>query len=208
MNGLTIKPLEVADLEAVARVHCAAFPGSALTALGSGAVKRYYLWQLLGPHDVVAIGAVSNGNLEGFCFAGTFNASLAGYLDKNRNFLFWRLALRPWLLTNTLIRERIRMGVQRLLRFRRKKAAAKVGQTAPKQFGVLSIAVNPAAQGSGAGKAMMLWCEEAARTRGAGEMRLSVLPDNLRAIRFYERGGWEKSPANGLWRGTMLKRLQ
>lgn len=34
----------------VAGVHVAAFPSSALTRLGSEAVRRYYLWQIEGPH--------------------------------------------------------------------------------------------------------------------------------------------------------------
>ena len=85
-----IRKLEAGDLNAVARVHCSAFPKSAITAFGHEAVRRYYSWQLLGPHDAVAVGAVSGQELVGFCFAGLFNGSTSGFLRKHRAFLLGR----------------------------------------------------------------------------------------------------------------------
>lgn len=70
------------DLPAVAAIHVAAFPDSALTALGVEAVRRYYAWQLDGPHEVFALGVdavqydndgtIANKQLIGYCFAGGF----------------------------------------------------------------------------------------------------------------------------------------
>ena len=45
-SDLLVLNLDVKDLPAVASVHMAAFPKSALTMLGTEAVRRYYEWQL------------------------------------------------------------------------------------------------------------------------------------------------------------------
>ena len=49
-----------------------------------------------------------------------------------------------------------------------------------------------AAQGSGLAARMMDWVIATARSRGAGELFLSVYVDNARARRFYERYGFER----------------
>ncbi len=46
-------------------------------------------------------------------------------------------------------------------------------------------------KGTGAAQALMDWAIDTARTRGAGELWLSVYIDNHRAKRFYERYGFE-----------------
>jgi GNAT superfamily N-acetyltransferase len=50
----------------------------------------------------------------------------------------------------------------------------------------------PAAQGTGAGAALMAWTIAEARRRGAGELFLSVYVDNARAKAFYARHGFER----------------
>lgn len=76
------KSLTTSDLPHIVRVHRAAFPDSALTKLGSEAVRRYYLWLLIGPHDAVNVGAFDLENvLVGFCFGGKFRGALSGFLQ-------------------------------------------------------------------------------------------------------------------------------
>src|ERR1035438_7068797 len=50
-GNITVETLYTRDLTAVTGVHLAAFPDSVLTTLGSGIVKRYYEWQMRGPHS-------------------------------------------------------------------------------------------------------------------------------------------------------------
>ncbi len=73
--------LEAADLPALVEIHKAAFPDSALTRLGREAIRRYYEWQLIGPHDVVALGARQGPDLVGFCFGGTFRGATVGWVE-------------------------------------------------------------------------------------------------------------------------------
>lgn len=78
---IVVGPLRDADLDRVTRIHIAAFRTSALTPLGAGAVRRYYVWQLTGPHDVVALGAWLDGELRGYCFGGVFRGAARGLCE-------------------------------------------------------------------------------------------------------------------------------
>ena len=112
------QPLILSDLPEVTDVHLAAFPDSALTHLGREAVRRYYEWQIVGPHDALNIGAFDDERLIGFCFGGVFRGALGGFLEKNRTFLILRVLTHPWLLFNSLFRERASFAVQRLFKRR------------------------------------------------------------------------------------------
>ncbi|MBA2311900.1 MAG: GNAT family N-acetyltransferase [Actinobacteria bacterium] len=172
----------------MADIHLRAFPYSALSKLGHEAVRRYYEWQLLGPHDVIAVGAFSSAALLGFCFGGVFRGATSGFVRANRGFLARRLVRQPWLLTDPLLRDRMRIGARSL---RRSERAGGSGEAVSDTFGILSVAVDPRHHRSGVGTIIMGEMEQHARTRKAVRMHLSVEPKNSPAIRFYERLGWE-----------------
>jgi ribosomal protein S18 acetylase RimI-like enzyme len=191
-----ISPLQPADLGAVAQVHRAAFPDAALTRLGDEAVRRYYEWQLTGPHDSVAVGATNQaGQLVGFCFAGQFRGAFAGFVRNNRRFLAGQVARRPWILLNRNVRARA------LQSGRTASGPVTEGELSNEQgsFGVLAIAVSPAAQGSGAGSLLMRHIERAASEQGFSQLHLTVDPENAGAVKFYESLGWRSQPSpNGV----------
>lgn len=210
-SSVDIRPLTLEDLPDVARVHMQAFPKSALTKLGREAVRRYYEWLITGPHEALNVGVYDQDNLLGFCFGGVFRGAMGGFLEKNRAFLVRRVISHPWLLANPLFRERTRFAVSRLYkRFlpgRRRKApkstAAKLKQ--PSSFGILSIAVAPQYQGSGVAQLLMEYSEQIAIERGFVRMNLTVHPSNKRAVRFYEKMGWQRDMNDGRWDGHMSK---
>jgi ribosomal protein S18 acetylase RimI-like enzyme len=202
MSEIILKNLHEGDLQEVARIHLAAFPKSAIGQLGDEAVKRYYRWQLQGPHDVIALGTFCEEKLTGFCFAGIFRGSLSGFLQKNKAFLAWRVITHPWLAATPLFRERIRSAS--IILIKRPEVVAP-----QKSFGVLSIAVDPEWQGAGVGKRLMLEVERIARDRDFLNMHLTVGIDNMQAIKFYEKLGWCKVLAqDGKWRGAMAKHIE
>ncbi len=205
-TSIEVRVLGQRDLPAIARIHTLAFPGSALTALGAGAVRRYYDWQLTGPHDVSALGAFYGSEMAGFCFGGVFRGAMSGFLRKNRVYLAWLVLTHPWLVANPLFRDRLINGLKVLRRFS-KSGRAKQPNPAHKKppFGILSIAVSPEFQGMGAGKVLMMESEIIAKLRGFDEMNLTVNPDNHRAIRFYESLGWRKVMRGSAWSGEMVK---
>lgn len=204
--------MALSDLDAVTAIHLAAFPDSALTKLGHEAIRRYYEWQMVGPHDAVNIGVFEDGQLLGFCFGGVFRGALGGFLEKNRDFLIRRVISRPWLiLINPLFRERALFAARRVLkRPPPKSSSSNVStnkSTPDRHFGILSIAVDPQFRGSGVAQLLMEYSEEAAKQRGFTRMGLTVHPSNTRAVRFYEKVGWKKDHVDGKWSGRMSKTL-
>lgn len=203
-----VRNLEVRDLPGVSAVHMSAFPSSALTQLGLEAVRRNYEWLLLGPHDVVALGAFHQDKAVGFCFGGRFHRALSGFMRKNRAFLTWRLFTHPWLVANPLFRERLTEGVRILKRYAKPKTSVQYPPASiESSFGILAIAVDPQYQGLNVGKVLMKESEDNARRRGYQKMSLTVRPDNHQAVSFYERLNWKKFSRNGMWQGTMRKTL-
>lgn len=210
-SSFDVRPLTLSDLPVVAHIHLQAFPDSALTKLGREAVRRYYEWQMLGPHDALNIGVFVQEELLGFCFSGKFRGALGGFLDKNRSFLAQRVATHPWLLLNPLFRERAQFAFSRLAkRIWPRRNLPSLKQASPKQarvrsFGILSIAVAPQHRGSGAAQCLMEYSERVALERGFTRMGLSVHPSNGRAVHFYEKVGWQRDTKNGIWDGRMSK---
>lgn len=203
MAELRIAPIVRSQLRDVVEVHARAFPSAAITAFGAEAIRRYYSWLLEGPHDAVLVGAWRGERLVGFCAAGVFRGAMNGFLRKNRAYLALRVATHPRLLASELLRDRIRTALRITFRFSRLARPV----AGPERFGVLSIATDPDARGSGAGHALMSEAENRARDRGHTQMTLTVHPDNAEAIRFYERRGWIRNPQQVPWAGAMLREL-
>ncbi len=204
----TIRSLNLQDLPQAAQVHLKAFPKSALTLLGAESVRRYYEWQIVGPHDCLALGAFGeSGRLVGFCFGGIFRGALSGFLARNKKYLALQVIQRPWLVfTNTLFRDRLSQGLRIV---RKRNGPEKPTETTPgKVFGILSIAVDPACQQMGIGRQLMEYSETYAKAHGFASMRLTVAPENLHAIQFYETNNWKKQSAAADWNGLMVKDLR
>ena len=211
---IDVRPLSEQDLPAVAQIHLQAFPNSAISRLGLEAARRYYEWQLTGPHQVVALGAFDGATVLGFCIGGIFRGALSGFLHKNRAYLGRRVLTHPWLFANPIFRDRFSSGLKILLRRIRRlrpKALGKddsVQRPKPTSFGILALASAPHSQHKGVGTALLQGMEEAAHRRGFRELHLTVHSENLRAIRFYERHHWQKVCADGQWNGRMTKSIE
>lgn len=203
-----VRPVRPDDLSGVARIHLQAFPDSALTVLGAEAVTRYYHWQLTGPHDALALCIAEHGAVTAFCFGGIFRGALRGFLEKNRGYLFWCVARRPWIIFNPIIRRQIATAF-RSLSTSKTPGSAEGGKAVPQRssFGVLAIAVSPATAGKGQAQTLMKCLEDTARQRHFSKMHLTVSPNNTRAVRFYERLGWTRIPEHEVWKGFMWKDL-
>lgn len=221
MTAVRLSAAAVGDLAAMAALHAAAFPESALTRLGRESVRRYYEWLVTGPHDSTALVAFVGDEIAGFGIGGIFNGAMTGFLRANRGYLVARLTTRPWLLASPLIRQRAHRAWRLLTR--RVAAAMAPGATSPrpaaspggsavartapgKSFGVLALAVDPRHRRHGIGRHIMDALDDTARRQGFAEMDLSVHPENVGAVRFYERLGWQRDTARD-WRGVMRKRL-
>jgi ribosomal protein S18 acetylase RimI-like enzyme len=208
---VVLRKIQPEDLLHVVAVHINSFPESALTRLGAQIVRRYYLWQLTGPHKKVwATGAYVGDDCAGFSFSGIYNGSTSGFIQQNKRFLVKEVLLRPWLLFNPLFMKRLGEGVK-LIRCYSKKRSPKItvaGQLQMTDYGILSIAVADKYQKSGIGQMLMLDAEKEARKYGYRQICLTVHPDNTKAVRFYEKQNWQKFYQSDSWNGAMIKSLQ
>jgi len=216
-SEIIIRDIKHEDLDAISRIHRASFDDRALTQLGQGAVKRYYHWLMIGFAEVYPICATTvYGKLAGFCFAGVYAGSFSGFLRKNKWYLTLNILLRPWLVFNPLIWEQAKLALKTIKRImkhqdrnygdNRNDSLEKIKKGS--HFGILSIAVDPGFQRKGVADLMMREVERGAIENGYSQLNLSVHPENLPAVKFYEKLGWEKNLPNGRWDGKMFKKLE
>jgi ribosomal protein S18 acetylase RimI-like enzyme len=207
-KNLILRPITIEDCRNVADVHLLAFPDSALTRLGIEAVSRYYQWQLIGPHECVALGAYTEtGQMKGFIFGGSFHGSLSGFINKNRWYLIGQVLTHPWLIANPIIYEKILVSMRILMPRKKKSYPKETWESPQKKFGILAIAVDPNEQRSGVGKVLMEQVVEEAKKLNFTEMVLTVHPTNFQAVRFYEKLSWKHIETDGVWSGKMVKDL-
>lgn len=226
-SPLTYRTIDLDAIRPVADVHRQAFPDSAVTQLGPSVVRRYYRWQLTGPHPTpYSLGAWRDGELVGFVFGGLRYKAVAGFARGSLGTIALGALTHPRAIRSLALPKVTSLA--RLMVYRRgpayaptpvpacpsppDDAAHSVGQpdtecTGP-SFGILSIAVLPSAQGSGVANELMGRAKDAAIEHGFSQMNLTVQVDNARAIAFYERWGWERSLNAGDWTGAMLLRLE
>jgi ribosomal protein S18 acetylase RimI-like enzyme len=205
-DSIELRRVQEGELGMVAGTHRAAFPDSPLSRLGAGAVARFYLSQLRGPHQPIVLGAFGSGRCLGVIIAGDTRHAMRLFLCENRFFLTRQVLMRPGLLWDRLVRARVGYAVRAW--FHPPVASSNRQSPTNSSFRILSIGVIPEARGSGVAKKLMSEVERLALDSGVAEMGLTVGVDNDRAIRFYEGMGWERILIGGRWRGLMVKRLR
>ena len=197
MNAL--RELRSADLAEVAAVHRAAFPGYFLTALGEPFIARLYREYLATSE--IALVAEQNGQIVGFIL-GTSDLSAIYRRFYQRNIVFTARTVAtgflrdPWL--RTAVRSRVGHAVTAVRAITRRQAPS--GPLPEGELGgpeLVSIGILPSAQGSGAAAQLVDALLENMRDSGEKLCNLSVQIVNERAIRFYEREGWERMGVAG-----------
>jgi ribosomal protein S18 acetylase RimI-like enzyme len=202
------------DLTTAARLHCAAFPESLLSRLGVSLVTSYYNWQLqCGASSAAfrALVAERGGEVCGFVVGGRYQGATSGFVWRYWRVLAVALLRNADLLFSQTVREKIASVAVSLVKVavgrRRKPPAPTEAPSFVPSFGILALAVAPSREGSGVGRALMAEMVQAARTLAFPRMNLTVNPDNVRAVAFYERGGWRRYPDNP-WCGGMVLPLE
>lgn len=174
-------------LLALADLHAAAFSGFFLTSLGRPFLIEYYRTVLLYPGGLCLI-AGTPARLWGFA---------AGFLDPPKFYAFLRsravrfacpacaaVLRRPFLLGRVMASAR-RVGARRV------GGRPPAGGTGEGVGELASLAVAPAAEGRGLGRALVTRFCETASSRGARRVRLTTDADgNERVRRFYESLGF------------------
>lgn len=206
-----LKPLTPADLSGVARIHEKAFPESLLTLFGIDTIIKYYDWQMIPPNVCEAFGGFEGNDLFGFCFAGAFRNAEIYFIKENLVYFLGYVLGHPSLWLKKILWARFANTLSSFFKHFLKGnwKRSKGEQVKKDRFGILSIAVDPGAQGSGIGKMLMTEVERIAIELGHRQIRLNVHPENQNAVIFYEKMGWEKVNYEPElpWQGYMEKQL-
>ncbi len=195
-TGYRIEPLAAGHLGAIARVHRRVFPGYFLSNLGEGFLRLHYEDFLVCPlaFGFVAVDAQA-GEVVG-AVLGTMDAQALRRVVTRRHagrkllLALGRLCCSPRLWGQVAIRIARMLGTH----LRRLWGASAPGVPSGRQDAkarLVSIGVTPEVRGRGAATALMRALEQEVVRRGADRVGLSVFADNARAIRFYEKTGWE-----------------
>ena len=208
-NDLVTRRLTPADVGSIARVHCAAFTDSGITALGEAMSERYYHWQLQQSVMATIIGAERQGQLVGFCLVAESFGSMIEFVRTHALAVAAQLIRRPWAAWH--FRSQIAAALPSVARRRRSANSAVTANrpAAPKrpELWIHAIAVDPSQQRLGIGGRLMREAEAFAAQQGYDHMLLAVVTTNQAAISLYEAAGWCRVPNDASWRGRMRKSL-
>jgi ribosomal protein S18 acetylase RimI-like enzyme len=184
-----IVPMSARMAPDMARIHCAALPGSRTAIMGVPYVTAYLTWFQPSLENRIALAAVdSAGHVCGYAVGAPL-----GYPKALSRHLVWpaarALAVRPWL---PLMRA-FRHGV--LDRFMLLAGRIQAREPAPElpqpTMSLVAIAIARSARRKRIGERLLRAFENTARGLDMRSMRLSMDPDNVIARRFYEACGWQ-----------------
>lgn len=191
------------DIEAVARIHLAAFDGFFLSQLGYRFLCLMYRAFLKSPSSLFVVFETSSGQIVGFAVG-----ALQG--QKDRWLAFRYLPQFMWAVVPAVLRHPVPVGKRLWARFSDAGESFQV----PNGAGVLrSIGVLPSLRGAGVAASLLQAFEALALIKGAGQVFLTTDEvNNGRAQRFYARCGYElvtrfqQDEERGMW--LMSKNLK
>ena len=184
---MIIRSINRKDLSEVVRVHIAAFPGFYMTLMGESFLREYY-YSVSKMPDGVVLGCFddesSDGKLLGVCAEAVVSAGF------NKRMLCKRFV--PFSIQSFRL---LFSNPGALLHFAKnltKRPNSEISD--PAQYGeLLSIAVDPAIQGKGIGKALLAAIEEFLLKRGQHENSLTTdAVANDKTISFYRKNGYDE----------------
>jgi ribosomal protein S18 acetylase RimI-like enzyme len=182
MDCTNIRSMQVGDLESIVQIHLDAFPHFFLTFLGPAFLSKLYLCILYDKSGIAFVYA-PDSRIVGFV-VGTDQPS--GFYHRVLRRHWWRFGLAS---ISSVIKQP--MIIPRLLR----AFSSPYQFQAPQGSGTLmSIAVNPDAQGSGVGQILLHAFMKEASCRGLSMINLTTdRCENDRVNRFYRKAGFTLS---------------
>ncbi len=183
VGGGGIRPMAVADLAEVARVHCAVLAEGFLARLGPVVLTHVYAGALTAP-GAVGLVADDGRGVGGFLLATAGTGALFRHILLRRS-----LALAP-LVLRAIVREPGVLGrMVETLRYpaRRRPISEPTGGDAE----LIAIALLPDHRSQGYGRAMVDALNQTFRARGVRSYAVSVYASNARANGFYRDLGFE-----------------
>ena len=170
------------DIERIVEVHNVAFKDFFLTSLGCRFLALYYRSVLRHPRGILLVSDKGEGVI-GFCAGTLLSAGFNSCLIKS-NFRSYVIDGLKLLITNPISLWHLFKNFS--------KENSNVGDKG-EYAELLSIAVDPNTQRSGAGRSMLLALEEEVKKRGGKQLSLTTdYNDNEKAIGFYHSLGYRE----------------
>ena len=198
---ITVQEAKKHDIDAIVRIHEQAFPSFFLTKLGSAFLRLYYK-SVMDHSDGVLLVCKKDDVPIGLCAGTVLSAGFNKRLIK-ANFFQYGIESLKLLFSKpkSLIRLMKNMS----------KEDSSVGDNG-EYAELLSIAVDPTVQRSGAGKTMLLDLENEIKKKGGEKLSLTTdFENNEKAIGFYKSLGYNEwydfttYPNRRMWR--LIKNL-
>lgn len=199
----------LSDLPRIATCHISAFPEALSTALGKRYVRHMLSWYLSSDKTFLFHAEDDQGNCAGYCGGivsdGTLpTGSASGMAQYTFKQAIWAFLTHPWVLFHPEIRAKwpllwknikMKLGLSPRVHFSEEQ---KQKMAREPQVGLVVIGVDPKYQGKGYGSLLLKEFERrAVEVYGIKKLQLSVLADNYKAIKAYERNGWKLHKQNG-----------
>ena len=197
------------DLPRLARCHSTAFPRSLASALGPRYVSRMLSWYLSTDKTFLFHIEDAQGRCAGYCGGMISDGSLgtgsaSGMAQHTFRQAVWAFATHPWVFFHPEMRAKwpvlwknilMKLGLRKRVHF---SPAQKEKMAKAPHAGLVVIGVDPACQGKGYGSLLLQEFERrAVEDYGIRKLQLTVLADNVQAIRAYERNGWIRGKVEG-----------
>jgi ribosomal protein S18 acetylase RimI-like enzyme len=207
-STVVIKEAQQTDLAKIAACHMHAFPESVTTLLGKTVVADMFKWYLSAQNKFL-VWIEEGEECIGYCGGVVMDGSDAfgsasGMTQFGMQAGMKRLLLKPWLLFHPEIRKRLpfivtnlKRKLKRLFKKNQPKPIVVKQPTDEIKSGLVVIGVHPKQHGKGLGSLLQQAFEEKSKVMGAGKMELSVRKNNQKAIRSYERNGWQITGSEG-----------
>ena len=197
------------DLKYLSGCHHAAFPGSLSSALGKRYVVSMLSWYLSTSKSFIFHIVTEEGRCAGYC-GGIINdgslgtGSASGMAQHTFWSAIWAFVTHPWVLFHPEILAKwpvikknilVRLGLNNKNHFT--KTQQEIMSKEPR-VGLVVIGVDPTCQGKGYGSLLLQEFErKAVEEYGIKNLQLTVLANNKKAIRAYEKNGWQHGNQSG-----------
>lgn len=191
---MSIRSANANDITQIARIHASRFPTQFVGRLPCSLLVKFYAAQL--PRSILLVHDGEHG-VDGFVHGGDPRLMAAGrkaFLWASLGRCLWHMATQPPLCWAAI---KSRVGW---------RSARQQSHDIPSECCLRCLAVDRSAEGMGIGTALIEAFESSIRDRHSSYY-LWVLKDNSRAIRLYEKSGFERRQ-EGPGSVALVKRLQ
>lgn len=191
IDSIQTRNAELTDVTGMMFCHIAAFPGRPMTEMGPRWLRGLYSYYIQHNEGISIVAVDGAGKVLGLAVGGKSGIRdefLHRALFRYPHLLFWKF------LTAGNVRRKMLTELSSKLHIGRRTSTSPVSalQTTKATCcgSLLSIAVLPQYQGTGIAGWLIEFFQKVSIERNYNILRLSVLPNNHRAIAFYKKHGW------------------